>query len=109
MLPKERPIRIQLDMNIMRSKMTNSFADRSSPEMMKKLMELHTSGKVLIHFVLDTNGNIKEINATDGPSSLKELFLVEVKQWTFQPTTLDGEPVEVEVNLETGLQVNGKY
>jgi len=109
MLPKERPIRIQLDMNVMRSKMTNSFGDRTSPETMKKLMELHTKGKVLIHFVLDTDGKIKEINATEGPSSLREVFLDEAKQWTFQPTTLDGEPVEVEVNLETGFQVNGKY
>ena len=109
MLPKERPIRIQLDMNVMRSKMTNSFGDRNSPEMMKKVMELHTKGKVLIHFVLDTDGKIKEINATEGPSNLRELFLAEVKQWTFQPTTLDGESVEVEVNLETGIQFNGKY
>jgi Gram-negative bacterial TonB protein C-terminal len=109
MLPKERPIRVQLDMNVMRSKMTNSFGDRTSPETMKKLAELHTKGKVLIHFVLDTDGKIKEINATEGPSSLREVFLDEAKQWTFQPTTLDGEPVEVEVNLETGFQINGKY
>jgi hypothetical protein len=100
MLPKERP---------MRSKMTNSFGDRTSPKTMKKLMELRTKGKVLIHFVLDTDGKIKEINAMEGPSSLKEVFLDEAKQWTFQPTTLDGERVEVEVNLETGFQINGKY
>lgn len=109
MLPKERPIRVQLDMNVMRSKMTNSFRDRTSPETRKKLMELRTKGKVVIHFVLDTDGKIKEINATEGPSSLKEVFLEEAKQWTFQPTTLDGESVEVEVNLETGFQINGKY
>ncbi|HMB83139.1 MAG TPA: energy transducer TonB [Terriglobales bacterium] len=72
-------------------------------------MNLRTKGKVVIHFVLDTNVKMKEINAVEGPPNLRDPFLQEVKQWIFEPTTLDGEPVEVEVNFETGVQFNGKY
>jgi hypothetical protein len=104
MLPKERPIRIQLDMNVMRSKITNNYWEINN-ETIKKVMNLRTKSKVVIHFVLDTNGKIKEINAVEGPSNLREPFLQAVKQWSFEPTKLDGEPVEVEVNYETGGQI----
>jgi len=108
LLPKGRPIRIQLDMNVMRSKITNNYREIAN-ETLKKVMNLHTKGRVVIHFVLDTSGKIKEIDAAEGPTNLREAFLEEVKQWTFEPTTLDGDRVEVEVNCETGVQFNGKY
>lgn len=108
MLPKERPIRIQLNMNVMRSKMMDPVGGLIPPEALKELANLHTKGKVVIHFVLDTKGKIKEINAVEGPPNLSDVFLQVVKRWSFEPTILDGEPVEVEVNFETGFQINGK-
>jgi hypothetical protein len=109
LLPKERPIRIQLGMNVMRSKIIDRLGGLTPPETLKELMNLHIKGKVVIHFVLGTDGKIKEINAVEGPQTLSDVFLREVKLWAFEPTILDGEPVEVEVNLETGFQINGKF
>lgn len=105
MLPKGRPIRIQLDMDAMRSKITNDVDGHIQRDTIKSVMNLHVFGKVVIHFVLDTNGKIKEINATEGPTALIGPFMQQVKQWNFEPTTLDGEAVEVEVNFQTGLTV----
>jgi len=105
LLPKERPIRIQLDMNVMRSKIINNVQWKYPEEAIRQ----HIKGKVVIHFVLDTNGKIKEISAAEGPRILSDPVLQAVRQWTFEPTTLDGEPVEVEINLETGFQINGNY
>lgn len=110
LLPKERPIRVQLDMAVMRPKVTNdSVGGVASQEKIEPLANQHIHGKVVIHFVLDTNGKIKKINVVEGSTELAEPFLQVVKQWTFEPTTLDGEPVEVDVNLETGRQRNGKW
>ncbi len=111
LLPKELPIRIQLEMDVMRSKLTNSSPPLDSMETIGRLMRQHKriDGKVVIHFVLDTAGKIKEINVVEGSPELSEPFLQAVKQWTFEPTTVDGDPVEVEVNLETGRQRNGKW
>jgi TonB family protein len=106
-----RPIRIKLGMDVMRSKLTNGSFPPDSMETIQRLMREHKQiyGKVVIHFVLDTNGKIKKINVVEGSTELAEPFLQVVKQWTFEPTTLDGEPVEVDVNLETGRQRNGKW
>jgi protein TonB len=60
----------------------------------------HIGGKVVVHVVLDAAGMIKEITPTEGPPILSDAVLQAVKQWTFEPTTLDGDPVEVELNIE---------
>jgi hypothetical protein len=109
MLPKQRPIRIRLDMNVMRSKITNDTGTRLSRETMAAVLNTHRAGKVVIHFVLDVDGKMKEIAATEGAPALAEPFLQQAKQWTFQPTTLDGDRVEVEFDWETGFMVNGKH
>ena len=109
MLPKERPIRIQLDMNVMQSKVTNKVQWAYPHEILETVMKQHINGKVLIHLLLDSNGKIKETNVVEGAPILADPVLQAVKQWTFEPTMLDGERVEVELNLETGFKINGKY
>ncbi len=103
MLPKERPIRIQLDMNVMRSKITNQIKWTYPTEAIKQGIK----GKVVIHLALDTLGRIKEITPVEGPSILSEAVSDAVKQWKFEPTTLDGEPVEVELNVGASFQLGG--
>ena len=95
----------------MRSKLTSGGFPPDSMETVQKLMREHKQifGKVVIHFVLDTGGKIKEIKVVEGSPEFAQPFLQAVKQWTFEPTTLDGEPVEVDVNFETGRQRNGKW
>jgi hypothetical protein len=109
LLPNERPIRIHLDTTLMRSKITNDIGIRLSPETTRAMMNAHVAGKVVIHFVLDVDGKIKEIEAKEGPPALAAIFLQQAKQWTFEPTTLDGDRVEVEFDWETGFMINGKY
>jgi len=111
LLPKGRPIRIQLDWDIMRSKLALGSPPLESMETVERLMREHKFiyGKVVIHFVLDVHGRIKDINIEEGSPELSEPFLRAAKQWTFEPTTLDGDAVEVEFNLQTGHQRNGKW
>jgi hypothetical protein len=100
LLPKERPLRIQLDMNVMRSKVINYVQWKFPVDV---LLKQHVFGKVVIHLVVDVNGHIKEIKPVEGPPILSDSVLQAVRQWSFEPTTLDGEPVEVQLNLETGF------
>ncbi len=103
MLPKERPIIIQLDMNVMRSKITNQVKWTYPNEAIKQGIK----GNVVIHLTLDALGRIKEITPVEGPSILSEAVSDAVKQWKFEPTTLDGEPVEVGLNVGASFQLGG--
>jgi len=102
LLPKERPLRIQLDWNAMRSKVIHKV-DWQYP---REAATQHVGGKVVIRLVLDAAGKIKEITPAEGPPILSDTVLQAVKQWTFEPTTLDGDPVEVGFNVEAIFTIN---
>jgi TonB family protein len=99
-LPSERPIRIKLDTNVMNSKLLTT-PNFSYPE---EAIRKHISGKVVIHIVIDTQGNIKEPKAVQGDPILSGPVMDDMKKWRFEPTMLDGDPVEVEVDWGTGFE-----
>lgn len=95
-LPNERPVRIHLGMNIMQSKVTNRVYPPYPQEALKK----HMGGKVVVRLDLDRDGKIQDAKAVEGDPILSQALLDSVKQWQFEPTRLDGDPVEVEVDVE---------
>jgi TonB family protein len=99
-LPSERPIRIKLGMNVMNSKLLTTPRFQYPEEAIQK----HISGKVMIHMVIDTQGNIKELKAVQGDPILSGAVSDDMKTWRFEPTKLDGDPVEVEIDWETGFE-----
>jgi Gram-negative bacterial TonB protein C-terminal len=101
-LPRERPIRIQLGMDVMRLKIANDIDRHIEQSAFDNLGNQHVFGDVTIRLVVDINGKIKEAEIKEGPPELAAPILQAVKQWVFEPTTLDGDPVEVEVEYKTG-------
>jgi len=100
-LPKERPVRIRLDMYVMRSKIINEVRVKVPLEAIKK----HISGQVVIQLVLDIGGHIKESKVLEGDPILSASVMDAVKQWKFSPTTLDGDPVEVVLDIPMGFNL----
>jgi TonB family protein len=99
-LPSERPVRIKLDTNIMSSKLQTESNLRYPEEAIRK----HISGTVVVHLVIGTTGNIKEMKVTQGDPALSVPVVADMKNWHFEPTTLDGDPVEVEVDWSSGFE-----
>lgn len=100
-LPSERPIRIHLGMNVMQSKLLTKVYPKYPEEALKKRLQ----GKVVVRLELDINGNLQKATLIEGDPVLGRAFMEAVKQWRFEPTTLDGDPVEVEVDAETVFSV----
>jgi len=95
-LPNERPVRIHLGMNVMQSKIINRVYPRYPPEAYTKRIR----GKVVVRVDLDRDGKIQEAKVVDGNPILSQALLEAVKQWQFEPTRLNGDLVEVEVDVE---------
>jgi TonB family protein len=65
------------------------------------------SGIVIIETLVDKAGNVKDAVVLKGlPDGLSEAALSAVKQWQFQPATLNGEPVDVIFNLTVNFKVD---
>ncbi|NNE58322.1 MAG: energy transducer TonB [Hellea sp.] len=57
-------------------------------------------GVVIVQAIIDKNGNVTSVKVLKGlPMGLDENAVNTVKQWKFEPATLNGKPVEVYYNL----------
>jgi TonB family protein len=94
-LPPQRPVRIQLDMNAMESKIITKVPVRLSQEALQK----HLSGRVVVELIVGVKGNIKESKVLEGNATLGAAAIRAVRQWRFAPTSVDDDPVEVELQI----------
>ncbi len=56
-------------------------------------------GKVVLHAVIRKDGEVTDIDVISGPEMLRKSAVDAVKQWTYKPYLLNGEPVEVETKI----------
>jgi protein TonB len=61
--------------------------------------QLHRSGKVELHAVIAVDGTIQSLQALSGDPLFISSALEAVRQWRYQPTYLNGQPVEVDTYI----------
>jgi TonB family protein len=66
----------------------------------------HLQGTVRLHAIIGKDGNIKSLNVIKGACSLAEASVEAVQKWRYQPTLLNGEPVEVDTTVDVIFQLN---
>ena len=53
----------------------------------------HVSGNVLIDALIDASGHVTTMKVVSGPAVLHQAAMDALKQWRYQPASLDGHPV----------------
>ena len=66
------------------------------PEDAKKA---HIEGKVQLEAVIGKTREVGTLNVVSGPKELQQSALDAVRQWTYKPFLLNGEPVEVKTTI----------
>jgi TonB family protein len=64
-------------------------------------------GKVVLSGVIGTDGNVESLRVLSGPQELQQSALDAVRQWTYQPYLVNGEPVEVETTVNVIYSLGG--
>lgn len=64
------------------------------------------SGVVRLSAVISRDGTIQELKAISGHPLLIPAALEAVKQWLYEPTLLNGEPVEVDTQIDVTFTLN---
>lgn len=59
----------------------------------------HVSGTVVLHAIIAKDGTVQQVSFISGPALLMSSALNAVKQWTYEPTYLNGEAVEVDTTV----------
>jgi TonB family protein len=67
----------------------------------------HVQGAVVLRAIISKTGTIEDLRAISGPEMLKGSAMDAVKQWTYKPYLLNGEPVEVETTITVNYTFGG--
>jgi protein TonB len=64
-------------------------------------------GKVQLHAIIDKEGRVSELQVVSGHPLLVKSALDAVQNWRYQPTILNGEPVEVDTTIDVNFVLGG--
>src|SRR6266436_5503899 len=68
--------------------------------------ETHTWGTVVVDAVIDEHGNVVQARVVSGHPLLMDAALKAVLLWKYEPTTLNGQPVSVELQVQVRFKLN---
>jgi TonB family protein len=57
------------------------------------------SGNVLVDALIDANGRVTTMKIVSGPTLLQQAAMDALKQWKYQPASLDGKPVAMHLTV----------
>ena len=63
-------------------------------------------GTVILNAIISKDGTIQNLTVASGHALLVQAALDAVKQWVYQPTLLNGEPVEVTTEIDVNFTLS---
>jgi protein TonB len=101
--PKAAPARIRVGGNVQAAKMVRQIMPVYPPI----AKTAHISGTVTLHAVIGKDGTVQNLEYVSGPPLLMKSAMDAVKQWRYQPTQLNGDPVEVDTTISVVFTLGG--
>ena len=99
---KAAPQRIRVGGNVQQAKLVR----QPKPVYPPLARQARIQGQVRITAVIARDGTIQELQVAAGHPLLIQAALDAVKQWVYQPTLLNGEPVEVVTQFDVNFTLN---
>jgi protein TonB len=102
--PQPRPVQkiVRVGSNLKAPRLTYSV-DPTYPPLAR---EAHISGTVVVEAVIDERGNVVQARVVSGHPLLIDAALKAVVQWKYEPTSLNGQPVSVELQVQVQFSLN---
>lgn len=100
--PKPTQTRIRQGGNVTAAKLVNKVQPQYPP----LARQTRISGTVRLHAIIGKNGQVEQLEVMSGHPLLVQAALDAVRQWKYQPTQLNGEPVEVDTTIDVIFSLN---
>jgi TonB family protein len=91
----QQPMRIRIGGNVQQAKLTS----KTQPIYPPLAVQSATDGNVVLHAIIGVDGVVKTLAVISGHPLLIQAALDAVRQWRYQPTLLNGTPVEVDTTI----------
>lgn len=86
--------------------MAGQILTRVNPTYPPEAKAKKITGTVVLSARIGTDGTVQDLSVISGPASLEEAALDAVKQWTYRPYLLNGNPVEVSTTVAVNFNLN---
>jgi protein TonB len=100
--PKPTQTRIRQGGQVQAAKLMNKVQPLYPP----LARQTRISGTVRLHAIIAKNGTVEQLEVISGHPLLVQAALDAVRQWKYQATTLNGEPVEVDTTIDVIFSLN---
>jgi periplasmic protein TonB len=100
--PPKQQSRIRVGGNVTAAKVLN----RVNPVYPPLARQTRISGTVRLHAIIAKDGTVQQLEVMSGHPLLVQAALDAVRQWRYQPTLLNGEPVEVDTTVDVIFSLN---
>jgi periplasmic protein TonB len=100
--PKPTQSRIRQGGNVQAAKLVN----RVQPSYPPLARQTRISGTVRLHAIIGKDGSVTQLEVMSGHPLLVQAALDAVRQWKYQPTTLNGDAVEVDTTIDVIFSLN---
>jgi TonB family protein len=87
--------------------MSHNLLSKAVPVYPPAAKKAKIQGKVVLDAVIGTDGNVENLRVISGPQELQQSALDAVRQWTYKPYLLNGNPVEVETTVNIIYNLGG--
>jgi periplasmic protein TonB len=94
--PKPNVTRTRVGGAVQAAKLVNKVQPQYPP----LARQTRISGTVKLHAIIGKSGTVEQLQVVSGHPLLVQSALDAVKQWRYQPTLLNGEPVEVDTEID---------
>lgn len=95
------PKRIRIGQSVMAAKLV--FQPKPEYPPLAKMAQIQ--GIVRMEIVVNTDGSVRDVKVTTGHPLLVRAAIDAVSHWRYQPTLLEGQPVEVVTEVEQGFSL----
>ena len=85
-----------------------SLINKVQPSYPPLARQTRISGTVRLHAIISKAGTVQQLEVISGHPLLVQAALDAVRQWKYRPTTLNGEPVEVDTTVDVIFSLNGQ-
>jgi TonB family protein len=87
--------------NLQIGQLTNLVEPVYPPDAQKRGIE----GTVKLHAVIGVDGTIQSLESRSGPEPLIQAAMTAVRQWKYNPTTLNGKPIETQEDVSFAFRL----
>jgi periplasmic protein TonB len=93
--PPEQPKRIRVSQSVIEARLVRKV----QPAYPILAIQVRREGRVELHAIIAKNGSIESLEVVSGDPMFLQSALAAVRDWRYQPTLLNGQPVEVDTTI----------